>query len=335
MFYSQNRRMLKKISLSPLHIHEKVSLTGLRVPIHKYPIENAYGTLKSENKSYAKLVYGAELFEGGHGILQLAKRHDMSGGTLDAIVKKPKEAEILGSEAILQWIARNALEPYRLQEGIPQVYDIFRKGSLIRFSMEFIKGDFPYVYLAKVKNPDIFFFQLLSQVCILLYFLEKEIFLDHRDLKANNLYIRETPVNYTVDISGVSFTVKAPFQVIILDFGFACIGDSKGVTKINIANDVFPNSDPCPKEGRDLFHLLTSFWSIPSVRERMSAETQAEVDSWLVKDTKDFSKLTRKLRQTDWVYVVTGDPKFNFPMLSPLSIFHRVNLLLDSIVASV
>lgn len=323
--------MLKKISLFSLRIHEEVSLTCLSVPINKLPIENADGTLKSENKSYAKFIYGAELFEGGHGILQLSTRYTMLGEALDVIVKKPKHLEFLGSEAILQWIARQTLEPYGLQGGIPQVYDIFRKGSLIQFSMEYIKGDFPYVYLAKVENPDTFFFQLLSQVCILLYFLEKDIFLDHRDMKANNLYIRETPVNYTVDISGVSFTIKAPFQVIILDFGFACVGDDSGITKINIAPDVFPNSDPCPKEGRDLFHLITSFWSIPSVRERMTAETQTEVDSWLVKDTKDFSKLTRKLKQTDWVYIVTGDPKFKFPMLSPLSIFYRVNLLLSTV----
>lgn len=312
-----------QFSLEPLHIHQSVSLTSLRVSLNKFPSEDADGFIVADTR-YAKLAYASDLFEGGYGVLQRCKRSDLSGSVIEAIVKKPKHGSYLGSEAILQWIARKTLEPYGLEGSIPQVYDIFKKSTTLCFSMDFIQGDFPYVYLARVPNPDTFFFQLLSQVCLILYYLEKDILLDHRDLKANNLYIRETPVNYTFDILGVTYKIKAPFQVIILDFGFACVGDDSGITKINIASDVFPNSDPCPKEGRDLFHLITSFWSIPSVRERMSIATQAEVDSWLLKDTKDFSKLARRLSQSDWVYVVTGDPKFVYPKLSPLAILKRV-----------
>ena len=315
--------MLTQFSLLPLHISETVSLENFRIPTNKFPIEDTNGFLSIKTNKYAQIKYENILFEGGYGILQKCQRIDTSGSSIDIIVKKSKHDNSLGSEAILQFIARKTLEAYGLEHSIPQVYDIFKKIS-VRFSMEYIKGDFPYTYLAKVDNPDTFFFQLLAQVCVLLYYLETDIFLDHRDLKANNLYIREKPVQYTVDLSGVSYTIKAPFQVVILDFGFACIGNSFGVTKINIAPDIFPVSDPCPKTGRDLFHLITSFWSIPSIRERMSEDTQAEVDSWLVKDTKDFSKLTRKLKNTEWVYILTGDPSFKYPMLSPLSILNRI-----------
>ena len=313
--------MRKEYSLLPLHISHTVSLGNLHIPLDKIPREDADGYLSQEK--YAKLTYEDILFEGGYGILQVCKRTDLSGTILDTLVKKPKNKTYLAKEAILQWIARKTLEPYGLERSIPQVYDIYSKSS-IRFCMERIRGDFPYIYLAKVSNPDVFFFQLLLQVSVLLFFLEKDIYLDHRDLKANNLYIREEPVEYSLIIEGVSYTVSAPFRVVILDFGFACVGDESGLTKTNIAPDIFSNSDPCPKEGRDLFHLLTSFWSIPSIRERMSASTKAEVDSWLVNDTKDFSKLARKLTQSHWVYVVTGDVDFKYPKLSPLVILKRL-----------
>ena len=316
--------MLNQYSLLPLHISETVSFSQFRVPIEKFPIEGADNCLYAKKSKYAEMKYESILFEGGYGILQKCKRTDLSGLSVDAIVKRPKENLYLGSEAILQWIARKTLEPYNLHTHIPQVYDIFRRAASVSFSLEFIQGDFPYIYLARVPNPDVFFYQLLAQVCAILYYLEKDILMDHRDLKANNLYIREVPVDYTLEISGVSYRIKAPFQVIILDFGFACVGDVSGITKMNTAPDIFPSSDPCPKEGRDLFHLITSFWSIPSIRQRMSIETRAEVDSWLIKDKKDFSKLTRTLSQTDWVYIVTGDPNFVYPKLSPLSILKRV-----------
>jgi serine/threonine protein kinase len=164
-------------------------------------------------------------------------------------------------------------------------------------------------------------------VSVLLLILEKEMNLDHRDLKANNLFIREEPIDYTLDISGVSFHIQAPFRVFILDFGFACIGNGHGISQVNIAPGIFSSTDPCPKEGRDIFHLLTSFWSIPTIREKMSASTQAEVDDWLTKDNKNFSRLARKFKQTEWVYVVTSNPEFSYPKLSPMSILKRIGEL--------
>lgn len=314
-------------SLSALHISDTVSLSNLHIPLSKFPREDAGGGLFEGKKQYATLRYENTFFEGGYGLLQLCQRTDLSGSTQQVIVKNATQSINLGPEAITQWLARNVLKSYGLEKSIPQVYDIFEKNSQLSFSMEFIRGDFPYVYLAKVNNPDTFFFQMLTQVSILLFILEKEMNLDHRDLKANNLFIREEPVDYSIDMAGVSFRVKAPFRVFILDFGFACIGDGHGKTQINIAPGIFPKSDPCPKDGRDLFHLLTSFWSIPSIRERMSATTQAEVDDWLIKDNKDFSRLSRKFKQTDWVYIVTSDPGFNYPKLSPLSILKRIGEL--------
>lgn len=319
--------MTKIFSLSSLYIYDSVSLSNINISIDKFPKEDLAGNLVLNKVKIATIKYGKKMFEGGYGNIYLCKRIQ-NEKSKSIMVKKGKSVDAnLSSEAILQWIARKSLEPYGLETAIPEVFDIFLSGVNVAFSMELIDGDFPYIYIAKTPNPDMFFLQVLAQVSIILYFLENDIFLDHRDLKANNLYIRNIPVVYKVKIDGIQYTLTSPFQVLLLDFGFACIGDESGITKINIADGTFPMSDPCPKEGRDLFHLITSFWSIPSIRDSMKPETQIEIDGWLHKGTKDFSKLTRKLNQTDWVYLVTSDPKFAYPKLKPASILQRLATL--------
>lgn len=183
--------MQKQFSLLPLHINHTVSLSNIRIPIDKFPIEDGAGNLLLEKSTLVSLIYVKKMFEGGYGNIYNCKRLE-NGTTKSVMVKKAKVPQAhLGEEGLLQWIARNTLKNYSLESAIPEVYDIFISGKSLSFSMELIEGDFPYVYLAKVENPDEFFFQILIQVSVLLYFLETTIFLDHRDLKANNLYIRD------------------------------------------------------------------------------------------------------------------------------------------------
>jgi hypothetical protein len=316
--------MIKIYSLSSINIYDTVSLSNIYISNDRLPYEDLAGNLIINKIKIATLKYGKKLFEGGYGSLYLCKRIQ-ADRSKKVMVKKAKDVHAnLTVEGILQWIARKTLELSGLETAIPEIFDIFVSGHTVAFSMELIQGDFPYIYLARIPNPDEFFFLILAQVSLVLYFLETNIFLDHRDLKANNLYIRETPISYNVTIEGLEYELTAPFQVLLLDFGFACIGDESGLTKINIAEGTFPHSDPCPKEGRDLFHLLTSFWSIPSIRDVMTPDTQKEIDEWLVKDKKDFSKLTRKTNKIDWVYVVTSDPDFSYPKLKPTNILKRL-----------
>ena len=80
--------------------------------------------------------------------------------------------------------------------------------------------------------------------------------MDHRDLKADNLWIRPIPIDYSITVGGKKWRLRAPFQVVILDFGFACLGNEEGNAIVSLSDGIVPKIDPCPKEGRDLFHLL-------------------------------------------------------------------------------
>lgn len=296
----------------------------MRLSTSALPVETVEGWLRdSKGNKYARLHYKKVMFEGGHGTLQLCLRTDLSGQKVETLVKKPHTSIDLSTEALLQWAARGALKSYKLERHIPRVYDIFTTGRETRFSMEFIRGDFPHKYLEKVAHPDIFFFQLLAQICVILHILETVLFMDHRDLKTNNLYVREEAVDLVV----LDYHIKAPFRVVILDFGFACVGNESGLTRINVGSNVFPATDPCPKEGRDLFHLITSFCSIPSVYNILSESTQRELDGWLTRGKQNFVRVSQKFQNSQWVYVLTSTPDFAYPKLNPLAILERLTQL--------
>ncbi len=322
---------MKKYNLNEIHIFKEISFKNdkeLVLEEGTIPHEHPSGILiDTKGNSFAKIEYKNIFFEGGYGVLYKCERKDLSGGDVKtSIVKKPlNESTNLDGEALIQWLSWKSMKEYGLESAIPEVYDIFIRKKRVCFCMEYIDGNFPHEVLAESKNPDLFFIQMLSQVALLCLILEKTILLDHRDLKANNVYIRKTPIHYSFVLNGYKYTMKAPFQVVILDFGFACLGNKRGSSAINLGEAKLPQSDPCPKEGRDLFHFLTSFWSIPSIRESMKKETQIEVDSLLMDEKRNYSKLLRNHSQTDWVYVLTGESTFRFPQLSPSNLIQTIS----------
>jgi serine/threonine protein kinase len=152
--------------------------------------------------------------------------------------------------------------------------------------------------------------------------------LDHRDLKANNLYIRKRPISYSVIIHEKKYTVEAPFQVVILDFGFACLGNEEKISRVNLAPSNFPDNDPCPKEGRDLFQLLVSFWSIGALRNMFSAGLQEIIDGWLQLESINYSHLAKQPNAAYWLGVKTTEPTFQYPELCPNSLLQKIDAVL-------
>lgn len=316
--------------MNTLHIYSQISFENdmsLQLPLSIFPQEHMSGQLKdASGVAFAHITYTGLLFEGGYGLLHRVTRKDLiTEKVRAAIVKVPKSGAYLGGEALTQWLAWNTLKNYGLETATPEVFDIFVRGKKdVCFCMEFIKGHFPYSLLAQTATPDLVFFQILAQICILLGILERDIYLDHRDLKANNIYIRERPCQYTVDLSGSRWSLSAPFQVVLLDYGFACLGNDKKRTRINLSPENFPHSDPCPKQGRDLFHLLTSFWSIPSIRQRMSGATQKEIDTWLHQQKRDYARVSREGVDPLYFYLITGEDSFRYPFLEPLTLLELI-----------
>jgi serine/threonine protein kinase len=326
------------MNLEEFHIQKIISFDSMKtiqLDRKELPFEKVNGDLVDvHRKKFATITPHSVAYEGGYGVLTKAKRIDSSGNTHSIMIKEPKGSTPLTSEALIQHLARKTLEKYGLESAIPKVYDIFTKDEVVSFTMEFVHGCFPYEFIQKSLSPDIVFLQIIAQVAILCFLLQKDIFLDHRDLKANNLYIRKKNIKYELNLGTQNFSLNCPFQVVLLDFGFACLGDTKGISKLNLAQTAMPSLDPCPKFGRDLFHLLTSLWSIPSLREKMTEPLQKEVDSWLVYDGSDYRKLIQKYNRSDWAYIFTGLPTFTYPILDSKSILQRIHSKFPDVLKS-
>lgn len=285
------------------------------------------GSVRVSNGIRCKILYSHVLNRGGYGSILLANRTDLSGNSQEICVKAPHTSTFSSCpEAIIQWIASNALIRTGVLGAIPLVYDIFQYAGESRFSMSYVKGVSCVTYIIRSPTPETVVLEILAQVSILLGYLEETIHLDHRDLKADNIWIRLEPVDYSVRISGKTWKCKAPFQVVLLDFGFSCLGDSEGVAVVSLSDGILPRIDPCPKEGRDLFQLISSIASLPQIRERMSAALWADIELLLSYKNKPYIHLLRKNFNINWVYLLVSDLKFNHPPLHPISLLQMIRI---------
>ena len=309
---------------------ESVDLSGVILPV-----EDPNGCLlDSKRNKYAVLTYQSVSFQGGYGYLIKSIRETSTSQRV-VMVKRPiREYSQLGQEALVQWLVRKTLAQYDMETAVPKVYDIFRRSGHVCFSMEYIRGVFPYEYILKSTTPDRVFFQMLSQLALLCSILQKEIKFDHRDLKTDNVFIRSRPISYSVVVGTTLYTLECPFQLVLMDFGFACLGNMKGITRLNLAKDILPQHDPCPKTGRDLFHCIASFWTDPILRDKMSIGTQTEVDTWFLSGKRDYSKLIKKFSTIDWIYVLTAAADFKHEPLDAETLLSRIARLHPSILGA-
>ena len=313
-----------EISLLPLDIHHTIKLTkkGIIVPLELLPKQTIQGDILAAGGKRCKIIYMQNSLKGGHGIVRLAKR----GGT-DVCVKTSHTTYYNSvSEAIIQWLANYLLSSSAICGAVPCIYDIFQYAGEVRFSMEYIKGVSAFQKILDSTTPDMTFLQILAQTSLILGFLEETLHLDHRDLKADNIWIRDTPINYTLRLGGSKWRIACPFQVVLLDFGFACIGAEDGNAEINLSDGILPKIDPCPKKGRDLFQFIASLWSIPRILETLGAPLQKEIALLLSYRGKSFSTLLTKSIETHWIYLIVSDPQFTHEPLHPISLLQFLSI---------
>ncbi len=274
--------------------------------------------INAKKEKRSTLSIQAQLDHGSYGNIYLAKRGDES-----VLVKQPRMAEMnLMQEAILQHLAFKTLEQCHLSKAIPKVYDVFRKGNEVWFSMEKIQGITIADWFTHTTSPDTDTFFLLAHICLLLGILETQLNLDHRDLKMSNLLIKPEASTLQIQLLEHTWSLQCPFSVVVLDFGFACLGSEqlRGKPWVNLGDGVLPPLDPCPKEGRDIFHLLISLLGLPIFRERISQRIHEKIDKWLSVGTKSYGPMARKWSTEHWSYLVSSQPHFAISSCCPLRI---------------
>jgi serine/threonine protein kinase len=318
------------LDLSDIH-------ADLTVPFDSLPIQIITGEIRGRRGCRCKIVCKEKpIHRGGQGIIREGFRTS-TGASLSAtegvvplqqhiVVKSPIDPGLsLTTEAIIQWLAAATLERRcGIVGAVAKVHDLYQASDETRFSMEFVGGlsAIEYIATAPTGEADGRMFQILAQTTVLLSALQRYLRLDHRDLKGDNIWIRPgRPVNYMVDLAdGSRWQLESPFQVVILDFGFACIGGVDGRAIVNLSDGILPRIDPCPKEGRDMFQLLASFWHMRCVRERISAAGSAAVEE-LLGSKAGQAATAEDLR---WAYNDASERGFRWPPLEPARLLKRL-----------
>jgi serine/threonine protein kinase len=302
----------KAIPLLPRHIFKEGD-KELKIYYHH--------SISIPPKLRAAFLIGEKLYEGTFGNLYDARRMGLlEGGEIgetQLLIKVPKlHQDTLLLEGIVQHYAHTIFVQNNLGAHIPRVFDIFNtQTKQICIAMENkatanSKGKTVVDWFVHTPHVETLFPYFLAQLALLMEVLHVCAGMDHRDLKANNLIVQEKSCVLTFGQKAIEF----PFTIVIIDFGFSC------VKEIDVSNGTYPPFDPCPKEGRDIFHILFSLWSIPEIKEKLSPTW----DDWMVARLKnDSTHLQQTLEKDsglDWIYIMAGLEKFRAPSCTPQKI---------------
>jgi len=280
--------------------------------------------LKDQNRvtlAHYERSAGVAEVRGSYGILQKYRRRVQGQGQVqEVMIKRPKFTETSPSafyhEALLQTHIHETLTVAG-RAAAAAVFDIFIENEKVCFSMEYIDGVNCLAFCLAQTHFEKRWLQLLFQLSLLLTFLQKSVCFDHRDLKYNNVWIRSKPVHFTM----MDWEFKCPFEVVILDFGFACLGDGNRNTVVNLGEGVFDTGDKCPKEGRDLFQFILSFWSEPAFRGRVPSGLRGWIEGIL---SSEYTNLAGRLNSFDWSYLLTHEVDFSQPQLEPEAVMEKI-----------
>ncbi len=301
--------------MSDFGIDSSFVSSDLSLPTLNIPKQHFDGFIYVNKTKRCKLLYKEINNQGRYGLIQKCTRIDQSTQeSQNVVVKRPRSLSIsLAPEAILQAVCYKTVLNAGLTGSIAKPRDIFISSNEVRYTMDYIEGMHLYTFL-NLPGTDVekAFLNCLMQLCFILYSLE-DLNFDHRDLRIENIWIR--PLNseqvYTLEIEGKIYKVAFKFQVVLLDFGFACIGNSTRRAIVNLGNEVFSPIDPCPKAGRDLYQFLNSFLENKKIHEKISREFLEQFQVWMG---------SHKIRSSELSYIITYDPNFENKFLQPLEL---------------
>jgi serine/threonine protein kinase len=317
----------EKINLDKLGVQGSYHLDDIpRISLDTLPVySETTHELVQNGKIRAKFTNEKPLAHGSYGNLFFTVRHTVDAKAV--LLKQPRMAEMsLFQEGVLQSIAQFTAEQGGIGWCVPKVYDVFWRQERVWFSMEYITGQSVVEWFQHQEHPDLDFYHLIAQLCLYLGYLETHLGLDHRDLKLDNLIVKQQPCEVAITLQGQSWTLKSPFTVVILDFGFACLGSKevRGKPIVNLGDGILPPMDPCPKEGRDLFQLLTSFLRYETLTKKLSPSVLKQVDEWLSIGQKSYGPMARRWSTENWTYLVASQRDFAIPSCCPVNILKSI-----------
>ena len=329
--------MDEEIELEEIGIKKKVRIKDLlTIDFHKdIAFENLLGEiLNIDRTKRCKIIINKKEspINGGYGFIQFGTRKDINGSIKNIVLKKllkDKPKNIL-VEAVLQHVSYTILKKFNLEYMIPKVYEIYRKPDdesssnlptaspkyILHFSMEEIKGDYIHTFIKDSHTPEKDFLICLIQISMVFYLLEKNLYLNHRDLRYSNIYIVKNPKKIQLEINDKTYKTTSNFHVCVLDFGFACVGKEESV--VNAGGNFILDETKCMHTGRDLFYLIMSMWCKNDIRNRMNEAFIEDINNLFKTVNKDYIQVMDNHGEDSvWPFIMINHHNFSFPPLSP------------------
>ena len=294
--------------------------------------DNSYSYMRGAGQggNTIGLDIGGFADKGNYGMLYYTQRNGYGGYLLKTGPRSLKE------EACLQQAACYILAAHGLDWAIPQVYDIVEHPRYgICFTMDNVEpvltfGDYLIGHMRwkeQCHANDVMVFEIMAQLAIYILILEAQLGLNHRDLKLNNvLMVKEEPlIDVVIQCSPhIKAHMSASVRAVLIDFGFACIGDLERPRLLLSANEFIPTAvDMCPKVGRDMFLIFANLWNVRALRRALTPGATLLFKRWLTDVRgKDWglwlsSDIDKELTQT---YNMVNNASFQAPWSRPISV---------------
>jgi serine/threonine protein kinase len=314
----------------------------LHVPLTLKKISNTVFSTPTNSVTLSTL---ANVMSGSFGTVYIVNRETENSSSTVFLKTSPKYPKSLFLEAILQSSAHSTLKLYGFPNAVPRVVDLFKHPEFgFVFTTERVPGAQLFADYLKhglqwgipsVEN-DKKVLRVIVQVATYLAILESNIGLNHRDLKGTNV-LMVTPSDTwkkTVSVGSYKWTLQCDQKVVLIDFGFSCIGRENGQTVVS-AGEHLPTIDFCPKKGRDLFYFFATLWSVPAFRASVTPVTVALFRKWL----KDKSPtcwadwlITSLQNNLESMLLLTNSDHFSSEPCDPINIIDDIFLIYPDIV---
>jgi serine/threonine protein kinase len=199
------------------------------------------------------------------------------------------EIDTLMHEAAVLTLAYQAVKKAGIEYAVPKVYEIFLhtkkdaaktvQMSSLCISMEYIKGDTLLKFIhnnfkrTQREKNSVFFLEFVKQLAIILEVLQREIRMNHRDIKINNVLLR-------------SFNPNEKPVLVLIDYGFACIAHGVQEPEAEMTNieagTYFGSRYACFKKGRDMVQFLYSLHCHFPLDEFLTDDVLAFIKPWFL-----------------------------------------------------
>lgn len=254
---------------------------------------------------------------GRSSLIQRAIRTTDSG-TAHIAIKRPRNPRIdLTNEALIQHLVHQALVAEGLVGAAAGVFDIFRSLHEIHFSMEWVEGRSIEKELEDAiaaGTADEVLLDCIRQIAAIFQAIGRHLYFDHRDMSTPNVWVRAASVNYQVRVGNSIRTISSRRQIVLLDFGFACLGNAGRTMGVNLGGAI-PDTDWCPKPGRDMYVIINRLLDVRGIWEAISPAVRETIMVWMGEYGR--SDAYR-------VHLDTSIPQFELPLMKPEAILARL-----------